>query len=73
MFEWSDIAPWIPVATSAVAGWLAGSFYAKHRWACACLGALLFVVRKLDKRGVYLSPYDRAVINVCIQHVLNIK
>jgi len=69
MSSWLDILPWIPVITSAIAGWFCGVYYAKHRWCRACLGATLFILMKLDKRGVYISPYDRAVIRTAIIHV----
>ena len=69
MIEWIDILPWIPIVTSAVAGYFCGRLYAECRWCRACLGAVLFIIMKLDKRGVYLSPYDRAVIRTAIIHV----
>jgi hypothetical protein len=64
--EWYEAINWGVCISSMVFGWYAGRNYAKYRYGLVCIGSLLFTLRKLHSRGVYLSPYDQAVINLSV-------
>lgn len=60
------LAPWLG---AFVGGYYAGKFYGYHQYCRKCLGAVLFIIWKLDKRGTFFTPYDRAVIQVAVDHI----
>ena len=55
-----------PYLAAFIGGYLASEFYSRYRTAKLMIGGLLFILRKLHNRGVWLTPYDMAVINVAI-------
>jgi hypothetical protein len=45
-------------------GFIAGFYFHNYYWTRLCLRAVLVVLWKLDRRGVFMSPYDRAIISI---------
>lgn len=54
-------------------GFIAGYFYYHYVYCRKCLSAVMFVIFKLNQRDVFLSPYDRAVVNVAASYLLTRK
>lgn len=73
MSEWQSYLDWLPVISGAVAGFFAGQFYAKYRYARTLLGAVMFILYKIDRRGVFLSPYDKRVIQIAIDYLTDTR
>jgi hypothetical protein len=69
MTEFLELIHWGLVISACIFGWFAGWYYARYNYARTYLGGVLFVIYKLDKRGVYFAPYDRAIINVAADFI----
>ena len=67
--DFFDAMCWSLVASNFGWGFIAGWYYYRYRSTRQCLYAVLFVLFKLHKRGVYMTAYDRAVINVALDHI----
>ena len=68
-----DILDWLPVVTSAIGGFAAGHFYGRFRSTRDLLGATLYILYKLQRRGAWFSPRDNRVIAVALDHSANTK
>jgi hypothetical protein len=60
---------WGLAAALAVWCFIGVFFYWRYHYCRMCLSAVLFVIGKADKRGVYFAPYDVAVINLAVHFI----
>jgi hypothetical protein len=47
-----------------ILGFLCGFLYYHYYWNLLCLRAVLVILWQIQKRGVFISSYDRAVIKI---------
>jgi hypothetical protein len=64
-----DAMCWTVVAASLIWGAIAGWCYYEYQYSKTLLRLLLHILYRIRQRGVYMSPYDLAMINVAIDHV----
>jgi len=60
----TDGINWTLLIVSSLFGFLAGFYFHNYYWTRLCLRAVLVILWRIDQRGVFISPYDRAVIKI---------